>query len=86
MQFLRVDDTEGVSARVRYVLQNLADGWAFEINATKDGVKIVGETPRYTDWTQFHQVMAWAHYQYLSLKTKGRALTDKELGWNHESI
>lgn len=53
---------------------------SLEINASRHGIIIVGNSPRLTDLIEFSNRMRDAHYQYQSLKENGRVLTAQELG------
>jgi hypothetical protein len=73
MTFNRIDDRDEFgNVKVSYVLSGSM--YAFEIQATKTGVRLVGVTPYYTDWTPVQKYLAFAQYQSQKLRETGSAI------------
>lgn len=78
MTFNRFDDRDEFgNIKVSYILSGSM--YAFEIQATKNGVRLVGVTPYYTDWTSIQKYLAFAQYQSQKLRETGSPIPQRIL-------
>lgn len=87
MTFCRLDELipqgDTQVSIVRYQAMHVVT--PFEINATKDGVVIMGTTPRVTDYVKINQVFGWAQQQAASLKQSSKIIPQHILDQSYVS-